>query len=484
MTNLWPIVILVVGLVCRSSYADLPSHPNVLFIAVDDLRPVLGCYGNRVVQTPHMDRLAKRGVVFERAYCQVPSCCPSRTAVLTGLRPADTGVFNNRSPHFREKLQDHLTLPGYFKSQGYFCKELGKVFHLRDPVSWSEPKWIPQPGYAYPMYGTAEAIEKQRRLQVTSKPNNWWGFPKWIKVNSWESPDVADEALFDGQLATQAIKELRRPHQQPFFIAVGFFRPHLPFIAPKKYYDLYPKDALKLPGDRQLPEAASIYSSHSSPEPRTYLDINKGGPIPRESQRELLRGYYASVSYVDAQIGRVLQELKQSGLARKTVVVLWSDHGYHLGDHGLWGKATNFEQAMRSTLIVSVPGIKPGRTRGLVELVDLYPTLCELSRLPIPSGLAGQSFVPLLRSPNGTGKKAAFSQASPSQATGYSLRTNRYRLILWQQKGEIVGRELYYYQTDPQETKNIVHTANAELLRELQTLLRHGHAQLKPEKHQ
>ena len=445
------------------------SRPNVLFVSVDDLRPVLGCYGHPTARTPHIDALAGCGMLFERAYCQVASCNPSRTAVLTGLRPQATGVITNASGHFRTRLPDCVTLPGCFKQHGYCCKELGKVFHVRDAVSWSEPKWIP-PAYAYPIYGTEAAERQQRTARVTPKPDDWWGAPRWIKLDSWAAPDVPDEALFDGQLATQAIAELRRPHPQPFFLAVGFFRPHLPFIAPRKYFELYPPDSLELL-EGTLPSGAPELAAHASPEPRTFADLPRSGEIPIAKQKELLRAYLAAVSYVDAQVGRVLEELDALGLRNNTLVVLWSDHGYHLGDHGLWGKYTNFETATRSTLMVAGPSIAPGRTRGLVELVDIYPTLCQLCGVPTPDGLAGESFLPLLRNPAGSGKPAAFSQASPRGAAGSSVRTDRYRYTQWRRDGQVVAEELYDYRTSPSETVNLAATADAGLLAALRATL-------------
>lgn len=375
------------------------SRHNVLLICVDDLRPALGCYGDRLARTPHIDRLARDGVVFRRAYCQLPSCCPSRTSFLTGLRVETTRVVSNGSPHFREFLPDHITLPQHFKRHGYDCRELGKVFHRRDPVSWSKPKWIPPASYAYPLYGRRETLERQRQIHVTPKPDDWWGHKRWVKVNSWEAPDVPDDALFDGQLAKQAAAVLREPRDGPFFVAVGFFRPHLPFVAPRRYYDLYPLASLRLPANDRPPAAAPEAAWHASPEPRSYTDLPRSGELTRDQQLRLLQGYYASVSYVDAQIGRVLQAVEDLGLRKNTIIVLLSDHGYHLGEHGMWGKKTNFEEATRSVLIVSAPGAAPAATDGLVELVDVYPTLCELGRLPVPKRLEGVSFEPLLRKP-------------------------------------------------------------------------------------
>lgn len=264
-------------------------------------------------------------------------------------------------------------------------------------------------------------------------------------MNSWEAPDVADEVLFDGQLAAQAIAELRRPREKPFFLAVGFFRPHLPFIAPQEYFDLYPEASLKLPAGRALPLGAPECAAHASSEPRSYSDISRSRPIPDAKQLDLLRAYFAAVSYVDAQIGRVLDELERRGLRENTIVFLLSDHGYHLGDHGVWGKYTNFERAVRSTLIVSVPGIAAGRTRGLVELLVIYPTLCELCNLPEHEDLAGKSFAGMLHSPGAAGKPAVYSQASPCKATGYSVRTDRYRYTQWRRDDGLVAEELYDY---------------------------------------
>lgn len=459
----------------RGAQTAVAPRRNVLLILVDDLRPALGCYGHGVVKSPHIDRLARQGMLFTQAYCQLPSCCPSRTSLLTGLRPDSTRVLSNGAPHFREYLPRHVTLPGRFRAHGAWCKELGKVFHRRDPQSWSEPKWIPQPPLAYPIYRTRENIERQRLARVTPKPDDWWGFSKWIKADSWEAPDVADEQLFDGMLAGRAVELLEQHQDERFFLAVGFFRPHLPFIAPRRYFDLYPPEAIELPTGDAPPKGAPSIAIHNSPETRSYDDVPRSGPIEREKQRELLRAYYASVSYVDAQIGRVLAALECSGLAEDTVVVLASDHGYHLGEHGMWNKLTNFEEATHATLIVRAPGYKPGRTHRLVELVDLYPTLCEVCEIPVPSGLEGTSFAPLLASPDRLWKTAAFSQANPRGVMGHSLRTEQYRYVQWRKEGEIVAEELYDQIFGSGENENIAGRPDAQqVLRKLRRQLAAG----------
>lgn len=435
---------------------------NVFFIAVDDLRPVLGCYGNAVAKTPHIDALAEQAMVFENAYCQAASCLPSRTSVLTGLRVGTTRVTSNRDGHFRTRLPDHITLPQHFKSSGYFCQEFGKMFHEQDPVSWSVKKFIPKSEYAYPIYGKPETLTLQKNLKAFDKPDNWWGYQegrnaRWVRALSWEDPDVADEYLFDGQLAEAVIQSLGEKRDRPFFFGVGFFRPHLPFVAPKKYFDLYPLETLALPENRELPHGSPPFASHYSSELRSYTDIGREEIISEEKQLQLLRAYYASVSYVDEQVGKILQVLDQRDLRKNTVIVLWSDHGYHFGEHGTWNKATNFEEATRVTCIVSVPGFKhPGtHTNALVELIDLYPTLSELCGLAIPRGLEGTSFVPLLKNPDQNWKKAAFSQITPGRVPGFTMRTQRYRYTEWIHSGDTIAAELYDHQTDPGENFNI-----------------------------
>jgi arylsulfatase A-like enzyme len=269
---------------------------------------------------------------------------------------------------------------------------------------------------------------------------------------------VPDHVLFDGQLADAAIDVLRERRQQRFFLAPGCFRPHLPFVAPKPYFDMYPADDLKLPPNRELPVGAPSFVHYDSAEARSYLDVPKRGqPIPEQKQIELLRGYYAAVSYVDAQIGRILDELDGLGLNDQTAIVLWSDHGYHFGEHGTWNKSTNFEEATRATLIVSAPGqLRPGAVAdGVVELVDLYPTLCELCGLPVPEGLEGTSFARLLDDPNAPGKPAALSQANPRGRTGRSIRTDRHRYTEWVRRGKLVAVELYDHRIDPGENVNL-----------------------------
>ncbi len=453
--------------------------PNVLMISVDDLRPVLGCYGYAGAKTPHIDALARQGTVFLRAYCQSPSCLPSRTSLLTGLRPDTTGVRNNRGEHFRRRVPNHVTLPQHFRDAGgHWAMELGKVFHERDPKSWSQEKWIPPTDYAYPIYRTPRGLAVQKQQKPQRKPADWWGYEKWIRGLSWEAPDVADGELFDGMLADKAIELLRQRRGGRFFLAAGFFRPHLPFIAPKRYYDLYPPSKLSLPENLDAPAGAPAWCTYRSQEARSYVDVPAGkGVLPKDKQLELLRGYLASVSYVDAQVGRVLKTLDALDLRDRTVIVLWGDHGYHFGEHGTWNKQSNFEEATRSTLLVATPQQKRRGTAadGIVELVDVYPTLCSVCGLETPRGLEGVSFAPLLDDPKRAWKRAAFSQADPSGHDGHTIRTDRYRLVEWRRNGEIEATELYDRKTDPGENVNVAGKAeHAEVLADLRRRLKAG----------
>jgi arylsulfatase A-like enzyme len=482
---IWAVGIPGAGSQLSAASADgAKTKYNVLFIGVDDLRPALGCYGDPVAKTPHLDALAARGTVFRRAYCQLPSCLPSRTSLLTGLRPDTVGVLTNRDDNFRQRRPDHVTLPQHFKNHGAFCMSFGKIFHRQDPISWSVEKWIPLGNPFYPIYGKPETLALQREKgSGPKKPSDWWGFQegrntRWAKAIAWEDPDVPDHVLFDGQLADRVIEVLRQHRDDRFFLAPGFFRPHLPFVAPKKYFDMYPPERLRLPENRDLPEGAPSFAHHDSAESRSYLDIpKKGEPISEAKQLELLRGYYASVSYVDAQIGRVLDELGRLGLADSTVIMVWSDHGYHFGEHGTWNKLTNFEESTRSTLIASVPDQPhPGvATDALVEHVDMYPTLCELCGLPAPEGLEGVSFAALLKDPGRRWKRAAFSQANPRGRLGRTMRTDRYRYTEWSQGGQVVAVEVYDHETDPGENVNIgAKPENRDLVGQLAEQFRAG----------
>lgn len=477
------------GLRKKFSPGESTGQYNVLFIAVDDLRPVLGCYGYTQIKTPHMDSLAAQGMVFNRAYCETPQCLPSRTSTLTGLRAESTGIFSNRDGHFRDHIPHHITLPQYFKNNGYFCMEFGKVFHHQDRESFSVPKYLPKSSYAYPIYGKPETVALQRSLPVIEKGQEWWGYQegkntRWIRGLSWEDPDVPDSLLFDGQMAGGVIRALSKYQDERFFLASGFFRPHLPFIAPKKYYDLYHEDELILPENRDLPVHAPDFTDNSMAEPRSYYDVPLEGRITVQKQNEFLHGYYASVSYMDAQIGLVLSELDRLRLREKTIIVLWSDHGYHFGEHQSWGKKTNFEEATRITLIISHPDMrtKGTYTDGLVELVDLYPTLCELNRLDIPDGLEGTSFAPLLKNPDQPWKKAVFSRAKPKGVQGYTMRTPKYRYTEWIENENIISVEIYDHINDPQENINVAQQPEfIELSRKLKAQFDKGWQAAQPE---
>ena len=457
---------------------------NVLFIAVDDLRPELGCYGNSVVHSPNIDRLAARGLVFERAYCQQAVCSPSRTSLLTGRRPDTTRIYELQT-HFRKTLPDVVTLPEQFKRNGYQSTGLGKIYHggLNDPRSWSIPAWFPgQSGW-----GTPENAEENRktweRLETTGLANPRPDRAGRKRGPSWDAPDVADNALNDGKTVDQALKAMNRLAAGPFFLAVGFQKPHLPFIAPKRYFDLYAKTTFRTAPNPFAPKGAPEVALHNSSELRSYGDIPKEGPIPDSKALELIRAYYAATSYTDAQIGRLLDELDRLKLRDKTVVILWGDHGWHLGEHGMWNKHSNFEVATRAPLIISAPGQKSagGKTAALVEFVDIYPSLCDLCGVPLDPGLEGASFKPLLDDPSRPWKKAAFSQyprgvPKVGQAMGYSMRTQRYRYTEWVVAGKDWKEiELYDYEKDPAGNVNAARDpANAALLRQLGEQLRQG----------
>jgi iduronate 2-sulfatase len=427
------------------------ASPNVLFIAVDDLKPLLGCYGDAVVQTPHIDRLASRGLRFERAYANQAVCAPSRNALLTGLRPERIGVYD-LGTFFRRAVPEAVTLPQRFKQAGYCVAGLGKIYHpyhgnSDDLASWSEPSWHPRGG-----------------LFARGLPE---GAPRPIT----EAADVADNVYGDGMIADEAVRRLRRAAENPdapFFLAVGFLKPHLPFAAPRKYWDLYRRGQFSLPARIKPPEAAPTVAETDWGELRRYAGVPAEGPLPEDMQLELIHGYHAAVSYVDAQVGRVLDALDETGLTANTVVVLWGDHGFHLGDHGFWCKHTNYEEAARVPLIISVPEARPGVARGFIEGVDLYPTLCELAGLASPAGLDGISQAAVVRDPQMLVRTFATHVYPRGEVIGRAVRTERYRLVEWRVPGTAADAaeiELYDYEDDPSETRNIAADDPATVLK-------------------
>lgn len=435
-------LILLSSFFCRSA-SSADQRPNVLFIAVDDLRTSLGCYGDTLVQSPQIDRFAATARRFDHAYTQQAVCGPSRTSLLTGRLPDNTRVWHNRNL-FRDTQPDLVTLPQLFKNHGYDTVSLGKVFsgdeRELDPASWSEPEILKQKGWKNSALGDSGGEGKGP---------------------AWEAADVPDEGYPDGKLAQLAIEKLTalRSGDKPFFLAVGFLKPHLPFNAPKRYWDLYDPAAFELNDDSQRVKGISGHAHHSHRELGGYRDLPKDEHLDATTTRTLRHGYHACVSYIDAQIGKLLTTLDQSGLAQNTIVVLWGDHGFALGEKDRWGKGTNFERDTRVPLLIRTPDLgAPGAAAaGLVELVDVFPTLAELVSLPAPQGLDGRSLVPMLANPQAPGREAVLSQfarpfsASTPEFMGYSLRTatHRYtRWITWPAR-QLVAEELYDYTTGP-----------------------------------
>ena len=459
--------------------APAADGPNVLFIAVDDLRPELGCYGRKHVKSPNIDRLAQSGVLFSRAYCQQAVCGASRTSLLTGMRPDSTRVWGN-SVHFRKTVPDVVALPEHFKNHGYHVVGMGKIYHgsLNDPQSWSVP-WHAFPGMVW-LRPENQAQISRSRAEAQKRGLKGEAVGRAARGPATEAADVADDAYPEGQVADMAIDTLRKIKDRQFFLAVGFFRPHLPFNCPQRYWDLYDHAEIGLPENGSPPQGAPQYALTTWGEMRSYYGIPPQGPVTDEQARRLIHGYYACVSYTDAQIGRVVDELDRLGLRDKTIFILWGDHGWKLGEYGAWCKHTNFELDTRVPMILSAPGARRGGRScdALVEFVDIYPTLCELAGLPLPGHLEGTSFAPLVENPRRPWKSAAFSQYPRSGVMGYSMRTDRYRLTLWVQRenpDEVAAVELYDHDRDPGENVNVADDpANAALVEQLTTQLRAG----------
>jgi iduronate 2-sulfatase len=455
---LTPLLRLGCAISISAAAAAASSKPNVLFIASDDLRTELGCYGDSVVRSPNVDALAARGVVFTRAYCQQAVCCPSRSSLLTGLRPDTIRVWDLQT-YFRNTVPDVVTLPQTFKDHGYFSQDIGKIYHNDTrPASagarmYDLPSWSVKPIFA--------AGEHWRDWVTPGQP----GGPK-VKQGPMQAVDAPDDAYFDGKIASAAIAALRRfaASGQPFFLGVGFWKPHLPYNAPKKYWDLYEPAGVPGPANPRPPEGAPAIALHDSFELRNYAGMPKTGDISAADTRRLRQGYYACISFMDAQLGRVLAELRALGLADNTIVVLFGDNGFHLGEHDLWGKTSNYELDAHIPLIISAPGRGKHAVRaaGLVELLDIYPTLLELCGLPAQPGLQGRSLVPLLEDPERPGKAAVLTQhphpfyTPHATAMGYALRTERYRYVEWRDlaTSAVTATELYDYEQDPLEQRN------------------------------
>lgn len=438
--TLFQSIFLMMGPSCSTELNEAGDHenPNVLFFFIDDLRPNLGCYGDTIAVSPHIDALAKEGIIFNHAYCQQAVCNPSRTSLLTGLRPDEIGV-TDLETHFRDNMPEIVTLPQLFKNSGYLTLGAGKVFHatpfIVDSLSWTRPI----PPYE-PRYYLAEHNRKGKRKQDAA-----------------EAAEVEDTAYPDGKIALEAMGYLEeaKASGQPFFIAVGINKPHLPFCAPAKYWALY-EGIDFVPSDPQRPSGSPDLAFHNWDELRGYRDIPDTGPLTEDKTQELWAGYYACISYADALVGKVLAKLEELELTENTIVVLWGDHGYHLGEQDIWCKSTNFELDARVPLIISVPGMKArGRQcDAIVEVLDVYPTLADLVGQQPEGDLSGISLKSLLEDPGQEWGQLAFHQfIRPLSALrsrevthmGYSVRTSEWRYTRWYDlaDGQMVESELY-----------------------------------------
>ncbi|MDF1825040.1 MAG: sulfatase [Verrucomicrobiales bacterium] len=450
--NLLSTLFLLSSFALQTAVAAETSRPNILFIGFDDMRPLMGCYGDPVAKTPNLDAFAKRSVLFSNAHVQQAVCAASRASFLTGCRPETTGVDYPYTKEFETTfIKDHPTITTRFHDEGYFTRVIGKIHHgsLDEPLSAPIYKRFTLHGHILP--------ENKKLRQGQRQP--------------FEHPEVADNAYADGLLADETIKTIRqqKKNEDPFFLAVGFFKPHLPWNCPKKYYDLYQTSEMPLAKVRELPVDGFPWSTY-------HVAVNAyAGPDPSNENilkdkrsRQLIHSYYACMSYVDAQFGRIIDELDRQGVMDDTIIVVWSDHGYHLGEQAMWGKSANFFLDTHVPLLVYTPTLKTaGETSpALVEYVDLYPTLTELAGLGTPDYLEGTSLTPLLEAPDREWKSAVFAQYPRHDREGFVVQTKDYRYIEWRERseggpiGEILGRELYDHRTDRYEARNLAGEAD------------------------
>jgi iduronate 2-sulfatase len=429
---------------------------NVLFIVADDLRCSLGSYGDTQARTPNLDRLAARGVRFDRAYVQYTVCNPSRTSFLTGLRPQQTGIVGNAT-FFRAKLPEVVTLPQLHRQHGWRAESYGKLYHVGQSLDDLRTAWL-DTGKSW---DKAEMYQPSPAGQAGVTRNLTGGTLRWCVVGQMEG---TDEDQPDGKIARDAIAAMERGGAQPWFIGAGFHRPHDPFLTPKKYWELNPESAFKLWRD----------PADATPMPRLSLGDGFQEAFAKFTDRErmdFLRSYYAGVSFTDANVGKLMAAMDRLKLWESTVVVFIGDHGYHLGERGWWNKHTLYDRSCRAPLIICAPGVKPGVARGLVEFVDLYPTIADLCGVPAPAGLPGQSLRPLLADPSRPGRDAAFTLVVRGRNVGQSVRTDRWRYIEWNAGAD--GTELYDHERDAEEMHNVAGEArNAGVVAELKARLK------------
>ncbi|WP_282123849.1 sulfatase [Algibacter mikhailovii] len=512
------------------------KKPNILFIGIDDLRPELGCYGSDIAISPNLDKLASQGLLFNNAYCQQAICGPSRASLLSGIRPETSGVFHNYIK-FREVNPDVVTLPQHFINNGYEAVYTGKIFHhgdLDDEKSWSRLPAVDSMNSKGIKKPVGFALEKNIKERTATKKEMIAKYGDVAKYGlamgqAYESADVPDNTYRDGyntELAIATMKEMIAKGDKPFFLGLGFNKPHLNWVSPKKYWDLYDREKIKLTTQMESPIDGAAMGLHASFELRVRSGIPKQGEIDDELAITLKHAYLACVSYVDAQIGKMIAALEEAGVRDNTIIIVWSDHGWHLGDMGIWGKATNYEIATRVPMMIWTPDMPKGSqgktTDALVELIDMYPTLSDLAGLEIPAHVEGTSFKTLIDNPDTEWKTAAFSQF-PSPALrewgaftirpamretyfgpllkevegkikaqqgnkwdrdlfennlmGYAMRTENYRFIVWKDRAneekEPLFVELFDHTTDPKETKNIAYS-NPELVNKLMNQFNKG----------
>ncbi len=424
-------------------------RPNVLFLIVDDLRPELGCYGNSNIISPNIDKIAREGILFKNAYCQIALCMPSRASVFSGLRPESNGITWPWHITLKSMPSNVISLPQLFKNEGYTTISIGKVYHFNDddPDAWTRR-------YTDTFYegkdGYSSGYQKESNIMsLVNYSKSKKGEGEYLpRPNSYEVSDASDEAYPDGMIANRAIEELKKLEKEknPFFLAAGFYRPHLPFALPEKYWNMYKSENIKnAPNPQPVTDGVT---TNDWDELRRYGDIPKKGALSEKKAKEIIQGYYSSITFTDAQIGKVMFEFKKLGLDKNTIVILWGDNGWNLGEHGWWCKHTNYEVSTRITMIISTPDMKKNQvTDALVELVDIYPSLCELVDIRTPGYIEGTSVVPVMEVPDRQWKTAVFSQFGDAK----TIRTENYRLIK-HKNGQL---ELFDHVKDPGENRNV-----------------------------